>query len=175
MTKKYAVLALLLILLISGILWAKETFSGKVVAVKDGDTIEVLRDGKAVRIRLQGIDCPESKQAFGSKARAFTSDLVFGREVTVIASTTDRYGRLVANVIFDRDRNLNQELVKAGYAWWYKRYAKKDKALKALEKQARDSHVGLWSDPRPIPPWEFRKMKRESSQKEKETVDEKAR
>ncbi len=53
------------------------------VGVSDGDTITVLHSGKSVRIRLNGIDSPEKRQAFGKRAKQFTSTLVFGKTVTV--------------------------------------------------------------------------------------------
>src|SRR4051812_23773570 len=82
-------------------------FSGKVVGIADGDTITVLRDRTQVRIRLHGVDSPESGQAFGTKAKAFTSDLVFGKVVTVHPLETDRYGRTVAEVTLSDGRILN--------------------------------------------------------------------
>ena len=108
-------------------------FSGKVVGVADGDTITVLRDRTPVRIRLLGIDSPESGQAFGAKAKAFTSDLVFGQVVTIHTYNLDRYGRTVAEVVLPDGRLLNQELVRAGFAWWYSKYAPNDARLKELD------------------------------------------
>ena len=134
----------------------KESFSGEVVGVTDGDTIKVIKDGKAVRVRLYGIDCPEKNQAFGTKAKQFASELVFRKTVTVQVMDTDRYGRLVG-VVWVGESNFNHELVKAGLAWWYKRYAKTDRKLELYETQARINKRGLWSDPDPTPPWEFRR------------------
>ena len=65
-------------------------FTGRVVGVSDGDTITVLSQGKPVRIRLHGIDCPEKRQAFGKRARQATSRLVFGKTVTVRDLGKDR-------------------------------------------------------------------------------------
>jgi micrococcal nuclease len=93
-----------------------EDFSGRVVAVTDGDTIRVLRNRREVRVRLYGVDAPESKQPFGSRAKQFTSGLVFGKAVTVRVRDVDRYGRTVGEVILPDGRNLNQEIVKAGFA-----------------------------------------------------------
>jgi endonuclease YncB( thermonuclease family) len=76
-----------------------EQFTGKVVGISDGDTISVLREGKAVKVRLHGVDTPEKAQAFGTQARKFTSDMVFQQTVTVIVQATDRYGRLVGDVL----------------------------------------------------------------------------
>jgi len=53
---------------------AAETFTGKVVAFSDRDTMSVIREGKAVKVRLPGIDFPEKAQPFGTEAKQFTSD-----------------------------------------------------------------------------------------------------
>src|SRR5215475_7442225 len=92
------------------ILGHADQFTGKVVGISDGDTISVLREGKAVKVRLYGIDTPEKAQAFGTQARKFTSDLAFQRDVTVQIHATDRYGRLVGEVLLPDGRSLNQEL-----------------------------------------------------------------
>jgi endonuclease YncB( thermonuclease family) len=136
-----------------------EEFTGKVVGITDGDTIKVLRGNEQVKIRLEGIDCPESHQAFGTKAKEATSELVFGKTVTVRDSGKDRYGRTVAEIILPDGKILNRELVRVGFAWWYKRYSK-DESLGRLEAKARDSKVGLWADPNPIPPWDWRQNER---------------
>jgi endonuclease YncB( thermonuclease family) len=129
-----------------------EDFSGKVVGVTDGETIRVMRNGVVERVRLWGIDCPEAKQPFGTRAKQFTSDLAFGKGVTVRVRDVDRYKRLVADVILPDGRNLNHELVRAGMAWWYEQYARRDNVLPALEQEARAAKRGVWSDPRPLPP-----------------------
>lgn len=138
-------------------------FEALVVGVSDGDTVTVLTENKRqVKVRLYGIDCPESKQAFGTRAKQFTSRLVFKRWVNVNAVDKDRYGRTVG-VITTRDGVvLNQELVANGLAWVYKAHCKGSvcKRWKRVEKSARMNRVGLWSDPNAVPPWEFRKAKR---------------
>jgi micrococcal nuclease len=131
-----------------------KNFTGKVVAVIDGDTIEVLKDGKSVRIRLNGVDCPEKTQAFGSSAKQFTSNLVFGKAVEVREKELDRYGRTIADVYIDGVW-LNKALIEAGMAWHYKRYSD-DKQLSEAETMARTSRVGLWGDNTPVAPWDFR-------------------
>lgn len=133
-------------------------FTGKVVAVLDGDTVEVLHDGKAERIRLNGVDCPEKKQAFGQKAKQFTSSLVFGKTVVVVPSAKDRYKRTVGDVFLPDGVNVSYELVKAGLGWWYRKYSD-DVILAGLELEAQLERRGLWTDPSPIPPWEWRKRK----------------
>jgi endonuclease YncB( thermonuclease family) len=156
---KRLVLTLVFILTLSLPSWSQHTtWIGKVVGVSDGDTITVLHDGKAEKIRLYGIDCPEKKQAFGKRAKQFTSKMVFGRIVEARPITTDRYGRTIAWIYFD-GACLNEELLKAGFAWHYKRYSP-ERHLAELETEARQKKAGLWSDPYSIPPWDFRHGKK---------------
>jgi endonuclease YncB( thermonuclease family) len=135
----------------------KRFWSGMVVGISDGDTITVLHGGKGEKIRLYGIDTPEKGQAFGKKAKQFTSKTVYGKTVKVETKDTDRYGRTVA-LIFTDGQSLNEALVKNGFAWVYRKYC-----IEAfcedwlnLEIVARYGKIGLWSEPNPIPPWEFR-------------------
>lgn len=107
---------LLVLLLIACPAAAGEPFQGKVGGVTDGDTIQVLRDGRAVSVRLNGIDAPEGGQAFGNRARQFAASLVFEQLVTVFEHGTDHYGRTIADVFLPDGRVLNRELVRAGYA-----------------------------------------------------------
>jgi micrococcal nuclease len=130
------------------------SFSGKVVSVVDGDTIGIMRDGKEVRVRLDGIDCPELGQDFGTKAKQFVSSMVFGKEVTADIVDVDKYGRLVCRVEVD-GKDVSLELVKAGLAWHYKQYSN-EKALAEAEVAARHDNSGLWSMANPVAPWEFR-------------------
>jgi len=134
-------------------------FTGRVVGVSDGDTITVMHNGKGERIRLHGIDCPEKRQAFGNRAKQFTSNLVFAKTVTVQALDRDRYGRTVGVVLLPDGRSLNHELVRAGLAWMYRRYTN-DQSLSDLEEEARVARRGLWVDAEPVPPWEWRVMRK---------------
>ena len=154
---KAFILSLVLILLPS----FSCAFSGKVVGVADGDTITVLRDKEQVKIRLYGIDCPEKGQAFGKRAKQFTSKMVFGKVVEVKVVDTDRYGRTVALVAVNK-QILNEELLKAGYAWVYYQYCHEMicHAWADYQFAAKLDKRGLWRDPDPIPPWEFRRKKR---------------
>jgi endonuclease YncB( thermonuclease family) len=129
---------------------------GKVVAVKDGDTIEILANGKTITIRFAHIDCPEKKQPFGTKAKSFTSEHCFGQTVKVIHKNEyDRYKRLIAEIINEKGENVNQELVKAGLAWHFKKYSA-DTLYENLEIQARLQKTGVWSEDKPIAPWDWR-------------------
>ncbi len=132
-------------------------FTGQVVRVIDGDTIEVLHNGNAEQIRLHGIDCPENGQAFGMAAKLATSALVFAKSVTVERQGSDKGARASGAVLLSDGRHVNHELVANGWCWWYPTYGPEDLVLVDLEKAARVAHKGLWTDPSPVPPWEWRK------------------
>jgi micrococcal nuclease len=134
-----------------------EDFRGRVVGVADGDTISVMHAGRAERVRLHGIDAPEKGQPFSNRAKQFVSKLVFSKEVVIRASGLDRYGRTIGEVFLLDGRNLNDQIVRAGLAWWFRRYAPNDRELEKLEAQAREARRGLWSDRGPMPPWEWRR------------------
>ena len=157
--KGFFFIFLVLSIIFSGNLQAAEsfTFKGQVVSVLDGDTIKVMEKGKAVKIRLYGIDCPEKKQAFGQKAKDLTSSLVFGRTVTITVTGIDRYGRFIGKVKTITNHDVGEALLKAGLAWWYQKYAPHDIRYQELEKQARDIKVGLWADSNPVAPWKYRR------------------
>lgn len=131
-------------------------FEGEVVGVSDGDTISVMQDGKAVKVRLSGIDCPEKKQAFGQKAKEFTSAQVMGKIVTVVEGGKDRYGRMIGTILLADGTNVNHAIVSAGLAWHYTKYSK-DETLGAAEAQAKAAKLGLWADAEPVAPWKWRK------------------
>ena len=129
------------------------------VRVRDGDSIVVLRSGRGIEVRLDGIDCPELGQAFGNAAKGHTSQLAFGRTVRLAGKGRDDYGRELAEVFLPDGRSLNRELVAAGFAWWFRRHST-DRVLEALEREARTARRGLWADPDPVPPWDYRKAAR---------------
>lgn len=130
------------------------TFSGKCVGIGDGDTISVMKYGRAIKIRLEGIDCPELGQDFGTRAKKFTSGMVYRKIVEVKEYYQDEYKRMVARVYID-SKDLSLELVKAGLAWIFRRGS--DLVLDQAVDQARKQKIGLWSMPYPVPPWEYRR------------------
>jgi micrococcal nuclease len=138
---------------------AARQYVGRVVRVSDGDTIVVMHDGAPVKIRLAEIDCPEKLQAFGTRAKQFTADHAFGREVTVVTSGRDRYGREIAQIVLADGESLNNLLIAGGYAWWYARYSH-DRDKQELEREARLARRGLWADDHPLAPWDYRKVER---------------
>lgn len=153
----YSIVPSLILLLSAPPMAYSEVFFGKVVGVSDGDTITVLTDGTERKIRLNGIDCPEKAQAYGQNAKSFTSKQSFSKRVKVISAGHDRYQRTIGEVLLPNGRSLNNLLLEKGYAWWYRRFSRDD-YKRELEDRARKSKLGLWSDPQPFAPWDFRKM-----------------
>lgn len=129
-----------------------------VVGISDGDTLKA-RCGdpggyEQVTVRLAEIDAPEKGQAFGQRSKQSLSSLCFGQWATIKPQTLDRYGRTVARVEC-RGEDASAEQARAGMAWFFPRYGK-DASIRALEGLARGSKAGLWADPFPVPPWEWR-------------------
>ena len=113
-----------------------------VVGVSDGDTITVLHDQEPVKVRLYGIDCPEKRQAFGERAKQFTSAEVFGQDVTIREHGLDKYGRVLGDVLLPDGTVLNESLLRTGLAWWYQKYTPKRADLAELEAEARQKRQG---------------------------------
>ena len=140
----------------------RQELPGRVVAIADGDTITILDSANTQhRIRLAGIDAPESHQAFGEQSRLSLSEMIFGKEVSVRYQKVDQYGRLVGKISLD-GKDINLEQIKAGMAWHYKFYedeqTPEDRELYArAEAEARAARRGLWQDPNPTEPYQFRK------------------
>ena len=150
----------ILLLLLSPLSFAEE-LTGKVIKVSDGDTITVLdSNNQKYKIRLQGIDAPETQQAFGETSRQSLANLVYDKEVIVLWDKRDKYARILGKVIVD-GRDANYEQLKKGLAWYYKQYendlSDEDKErYSEAEAWARNYTEGLWTDSKSIPPWEYR-------------------
>lgn len=127
----------------------------RVIGIADGDTLTVLHDRRPLKIRLANIDAPEKAQPFGQVAKHSLSDLCYGKDAEVDVKTSDRYGRAVAEVTC-AGVQVNRAQVERGLAWVYERY-NKDSGMDALQEDAKRARKGLWSDPRAVPPWEFRR------------------
>ncbi len=165
--KRQLILYLLISLLLSTPALSK-VITGKVIHIADGDTITILDSNKTQhKVRLYGIDTPEKSQAFGNKAKKFTSSLTASKTAEVTAYDTDRYGRTVG-VVMVNGVNVNQSLVEAGYAWQYRKYCKEAFCNDwiRLEDQARNSKLGLWADANPVAPWDYRKAKRNNNSRQ---------
>lgn len=135
-------------------------FSGRVVRILDGDTYEVLAAGnKLVRVRMMGIDAPEKNQPFGQRSKQTLGILCGGQTVSVQPTGIDRYGRVLAYTFNRQGMNINAEMVRRGMAWHYTQYSN-DPQLADAERFAQRNRVGLWIDPNPLAPWDFRKFRR---------------
>jgi endonuclease YncB( thermonuclease family) len=156
-TKKYIPnrLILTLFFIFSFSAGAAEIIEGRVVGVHDGDTVTLLLMGnQQVKIRLAQIDAPEKDQAFGQRSKQSLSDMVFNKTIQVEKENIDKYGRTVGTILVD-GIDANREQVKRGMAWVYRQYLH-DQSLLQVETETRQAKVGLWSDPKPMPPWEYR-------------------
>jgi len=167
----------LCLLLFPVLVFAKEpirTLSGSVVKVADGDTITVNSEGTKLKVRLYGIDAPETAkinkrtgkvnkqgQPYGEEAFQALSGKVMGKQVRLEVMAIDRYKRAVS-IVYLGETNVNQGMVSAGWAWAYRRYLDRPHASEYLEAEetARSARRGLWKDRNPEPPWEFRREQR---------------
>ncbi len=134
----------------------RPTFTSTVLSVTDGDTLTVWGNGTREKVRLHGIDCPESDQSFGSQATQLATQLALEKTVTVTDLGRDRYRRMLGEIVLPDGRMLNQELVRDGFCWWYRKYAPGDTTLERFETEAREAGRGLWVEPNPVSPWEWR-------------------
>ena len=138
------------------------TYTARVIAISDGDTLTVLDAGNTQhKIRLAGIDAPEKRQAWGDRARQFLGEKVHQRMVQIEVEKKDRYGREVGRVLLDGE-DINLALVRSGLAWHYKAYEREQTpderaAYAEAERQARSRRLGLWHDAQPQAPWDYRK------------------
>lgn len=136
---------------------ALNTMTGSVVAVSSGDTLTISVNKENFQIRLADVDCPEVRQPFFSQALRFTEDRTLGKKIRVNYEMIDSYKRVVGEVILPDGNNLNIELMRAGLAWHYRVKPKPSEILARLEYDAWSHKIGLWVEPNPMPPWQFRR------------------
>ncbi len=133
--------------------------SGYVVKVVDGDTYDIMLDGKQTRIRMYGIDAPERGMDYYKISKEYLGSLCNEKTIKIQKINTDRYGRTIAKSFLPDGHELGAEMIKAGLAWHFKKYSD-DKDLAEYEIQAKEGKLGLWSIENPTPPWDYRKKKR---------------
>jgi endonuclease YncB( thermonuclease family) len=147
-------LPIALLLLAPGV--QAEPLSGTVISVVDGDTLTILDAQKRrYRVRLGQVDAPESKQAFGIKSARSLHGLCFRKSAKVEWQAKDQHDRHVGHVTCD-GIDANAEQVRRGMAWVSPRSTQPGSPLYELEAYARVRGIGLWSDPRPVAPWDWR-------------------
>lgn len=164
--KRIIILLICLItLFVTPQLYSQTFINGRVTWVSDGDTFTMeTKTGEDIEVRLYGVDCPESewpnrsKAQPGSKdAKQFAIDMIHNKEVTVRLKGENTYNRVVGEP-FVNGLSLSRELIKNGWGWWNKTYAKDDQDLKRLEESARHSKLGIWGLEKPaIAPWKHRR------------------
>lgn len=134
------------------------TQTGLVIKIIDGDTFDLLTKNKqTIRVRMNGIDCPERKQDFYKAAKDALANYIFKKQVRLIMMGHDRNKRTIA-MVYCNEVNINLAMIQNGYAWHYKKYSR-DTVFAKAEHQARMAKKGLWKINQPVPPWEFRKKK----------------
>lgn len=137
------------------------TLTGRVIKIADGDTLTILdAQNQQFKIRMAGIDAPEKKQPFGERSKQNLARLTFNRQVSVDWEKTDRYHRIVGKILVNGN-DVNIQQIRAGLAWWYEKYRKEQSSADQrqyaeAEQLARRQKVGLWQEPNPTPPWEWR-------------------
>lgn len=153
--KKYFLI--LFVFLAASSLYCQKSFFGKVIGIKDGDTVVVLDSlNYQTTLRLAEVDCPEKNQPFGTKAKQFTSDQIYRKQIKYIVTDVDRYGRSIAKIYYDDNKYLSAEIIKNGFGWQYKKYSI-SVSLAKLEQEARNNKRGLWIEPNPIYPSDWRR------------------
>lgn len=137
-------------------LHAQDELSGKVVAVVDGNTIEVLTGGnETYKIAFAGIDSPELTQEYGDKAKKFLEKLAGEKEVVFELKGKDRWGNYLALVLLEGE-DLRIELLKEGLAWTSEKNPQPE--LESYRAAAQEKGKGLWKQDNPVPPWIYRRQ-----------------
>lgn len=166
--KKTCLLLFIFILLLPFTVLADESII-KIVSIPDGDTLNIINgNNKKVKIRLYGIDAPETTQKYGQASRDYLRKIVKNKRLTYKIRSKDDYGRVVATLYGD-NKDLNYEMIKAGWAWHYRYYYKSKKYAEA-EKNARNQKIGLWKGDNPQAPWEYRKENKSNSNDDMEDL-----
>lgn len=135
-------------------LYQEQFYTGKITRVIDGDTFVMQTTAGSIKVRLDGIDCPENKQPYSAESKAFLSKFL-NLECKIHKKGTDRYGRILG-VLWVEGININLFMVQEGYAWHFKKYSK-DNVLAQAEVEAKVKKKGLWQEPNPVAPWDWRK------------------
>jgi endonuclease YncB( thermonuclease family) len=148
-----------------------ETLSGRVVGISDGDTLTVLVEKRHVKVRIKGIDAPEKGQPFAERSKQNLARMAFQKDARLECHKKDQYGREVCKVWVQpsdcptcgKTLDVGHAQVIAGMAWWFRKYIREQTLedggrYESSEEEARLRRLGLWNDPQPIPPWEWRRQ-----------------
>jgi len=135
------------------------------IKVSDGDTMNVQKvengkfAGEVIKIRMFGIDAPEKTQDYGNESKQALEKMVSGKVLEIEEKNRDRYGRTVA-VVYADGKNINEEMVKTGNAWWYQEYDKNDARMQAYQENAKKNKLGLFGKRGYVEPWNYRREKK---------------
>ena len=151
---------ILILLTITANIEAQTKLKGKAIKIIDGDTFDLLVDKTTYRIRLADIDCPEKGQDYYKVSKQALSDYLYGSTIEVTFTKKDRNGRILGSV-YNGPVYINLIMVEEGYAWHFKKYSSDQRFAKA-EINARKAQRGLWKQPKPIAPWDFRQIRRKN-------------
>ncbi|HOY30358.1 MAG TPA: thermonuclease family protein [Bacteroidales bacterium] len=144
-----------------------DKIKGRIIAVVDGDTYDILlKNKRKIRVRMEGIDAPEKGMSFYRAAKNHLARLCLLKTATVKITGRDKHERFLGFTYLDDGTELSHEMIKSGLAWHFKKY-NSDADLSALEKEAKKSAVGLWSEKNPVAPWEIRKLRRNGNTSQK--------
>jgi endonuclease YncB( thermonuclease family) len=154
-------LFILFLCTVSFSLFATKVLRGTALWVVDGDTVLLRQGNKLTSIRLWGIDAPESKQAGGKASTFFLAKLIGRKRVKIVSTGTGKYGRLIGKIYY-KGKFINLEMVKAGHAWWHKKYSPNANKFKEAQKIAKKEKLGLWKNPFAIKPEFFRHPERQN-------------
>ncbi|MFM1880689.1 MAG: hypothetical protein RLZZ344_923 [Pseudomonadota bacterium] len=141
------------------------------VRVFDGDSMLMRTpNGETIKMRIAGVDAPEKSQPSADPARDRLERLLKESPLQVTILKKDVYGRWLTSIVVS-DRDLGQQLIEEGHAWFFRRYqsdltAEQRRQYDWAEQKAREDRRGLWAEEQPVAPWEFRQRRREARQKE---------
>lgn len=149
-------LAVILLVVLFPLICSAQRFTARVVSISDGDTFTVVnKDNLQLKVRIFGIDAPEKKQAYGNKSKEFLSSIIFGKTITLDVQSKDRYGRFLAYVYSPEGKDVSLLMIHEGMAWHFTKYDSNE-VYEAAQNLAKKAKRGLWADPSPIAPWDFR-------------------
>lgn len=151
-------LVAVMMLIMSSAIALPQEWSAKVIKVIDGNTLEILTaDNEIYKVLLKEIDCPEIEQLFGEEAKKLTEKILLKKKVTVVVNGKDRWGTRLVSITLSNGKDINQELLKKGFAWHNAKFSSNSN-LKSLEANAKENKIGLWESEDPTPPWIFRRQ-----------------
>lgn len=137
-----------------------QRFPVKVVGISDGDTFTAInRDNLQLKIRIYGIDAPERGQDYGSMSKKALSGFLFGNNIEIDVLSQEKWGRFVAKVYTNDEKDVALLMLQSGMAWHYKKYDN-SQVYKDAEETARKAKRGIWGGKSPVPPWDYRKNKK---------------